>query len=185
MIHSSSWGSVTPARPPCREDLSFVPTGVAPLSIWLGEGIPKSRGADCAPTEVRLWRDTGRKEWAEKEKQGERGVTFFPLVPSSSASLSSAVSAGLFPTVVFSELPHNTHLLPVVSRHCKQEPPPRGAQSGPGSGLFLPSQTAVLHFCSSSSAWFSVPVTCSSGWKASSPLVGTPWWTRPGCPIGT
>lgn len=47
MIHSSSWGSVTPVRPPCSEDLSFVPTGVAPLSTWPGEGIPKSRGRLC------------------------------------------------------------------------------------------------------------------------------------------
>ena len=36
MIHSSSWGSVTPARPPFREDFSFVPTGVAPLSMAKG-----------------------------------------------------------------------------------------------------------------------------------------------------
>ena len=77
MIHSSSWGSMTPARPPCREDLSFVPTGVAPLSIWLGEGIPKSRGADCAPTEVRLWRTQGGKSGQRKRNKEKEELHFF------------------------------------------------------------------------------------------------------------
>lgn len=84
---------------------------------------------------------TQRGKSGQRKRSKEKGIsrlhfTFSHLVPSSSASLFSAVSTGLFPTSVFSELPNNAHLLPVVSRHCKQEPPPRGVHSGPGSGLF-------------------------------------------------
>ena len=175
MIDSSSRGSVTPARPPCREDFSFAPLAWLPWA-WLREGIPKSRGA-VEYTGVTLW-GGHREERVGREREARRKRCFpitLYILSSHAFIISLSIQCCLnwsVPTSVFSELPNNAHLLPVVSRHCKQQPPPCGVHSGPGSGLFsLPRPRLSAPFCSSSSMWFSVPATCSSVWKTSFPLV--------------